>query len=64
MSRYVAFNGTYVLCESLLQLLFITAVYIPMVIQNQMNFNQFIMLKAFLSATTAGKQLMSLINLL
>lgn len=29
-------------------------VYIPVVIQNQMSFSQFIMLKAFLSATTAG----------
>ena len=31
------------------------AVYIPIVIQNQMSFSQFIMLKAFLSATTAGE---------
>ena len=30
-------------------------VYIPMVIQNQMSFSQFIVLKTFLSATTAGE---------
>ena len=30
------------------------AVYFPVVIQNQMRLSQFIMLKAFLSATTAG----------
>ena len=33
------------------------AVYIPEVIQNQMRFRQFVMLKAFLSATTAGKNI-------
>ena len=32
-----------------------TAVYIPLVIQSQMSFSQFVMLKAFFSATTAGK---------
>ena len=39
------------------------AVYIPVVIQDQMLFKQFTMLKVFLSAVVAGKSGSSLIKL-